>query len=91
MNTSIGIKRENLAAVAHTLSIILADEFLLYTKTRNAHWNVEGSDFYDKHKFFEAHYEELDETMDNIAERIRMLGHYAPATLQQFLKLTKLT
>jgi starvation-inducible DNA-binding protein len=91
MQPNIGIKPDNLTAVAHRLNVILADEFLLYTKTRNAHWNVEGSDFHDKHKFFEAQYEQLDEIMDEIAERIRVLGHYAPATLKDFLQLTHLT
>src|ERR1044072_4043332 len=91
MQPNIGIKPENLTAVAHLLNGLLADEFLLYTKTRNAHWNVEGPDFHDKHKFFEGQYEQLDEIMDEVAERIRMLGHYAPATLKDFLKLTHLT
>ena len=91
MQPNIGIKPENLTAVAKTLSTFLADEFLLYTKTRNAHWNVEGPDFHDKHKFFESQYEELDEIMDEVAERIRILGHYAPATLKDFLQLTHLT
>ena len=88
---NIGIKEENLNEVARTLSVALADEFVLYTKTRNAHWNVEGPDFHEKHLFFESQYEQLDETMDDVAERIRMLGHYAPATLKQFLQLTRLT
>jgi starvation-inducible DNA-binding protein len=91
MQPNIGIKPENLSNVSHALSGILADEFLLYTKTRNAHWNVEGPDFHDKHKFFESQYEQLDEIMDEVAERIRMLGHYAPATLKAFLQLTHLT
>lgn len=91
MTTNIGIKEENAAAVAADLSKILADEFVLYTKTRNAHWNVEGADFYAKHKFFEDQYEALDELMDNVAERIRSIGHYAPATLKVFLQLTHLS
>jgi len=91
MKTTIGITEANLHAVATDLSKILADEFVLYTKTRNAHWNVEGPDFYDKHKFFEGQYEQLDEIMDSVAERIRTLGHYAPATLKAFLELTHLT
>ena len=91
MQPNIGIKPEHLTKVAHELNGLLADEFLLYTKTRNAHWNVEGPDFHDKHKFFEAQYEELDEIMDAVAERIRTLGHYAPGTLSSFLKLTHLT
>jgi starvation-inducible DNA-binding protein len=52
---------------------------------------VEGGDFYARHKFFEEQYEQLDETMDDIAERIRSIGHYAPATINQFLQLTRLT
>ena len=91
MKPAIGINEKDLAEVAHTLTRILADEFVLYTKTRNAHWNVEGPDFYAKHTFFESQYEMLDETMDNVAERIRTLGHYAPATLKQFQQLTHLT
>ncbi len=91
MQPRIGIKKEHLTEIAHSLSKILADEFILYLKTRNAHWNVEGPDFMSMHKFFEAQYEELDETMDEVAERIRIIGHYAPATLKSYLELTHLT
>lgn len=91
MEPNIGISKDNLTQVAHALNVFLADEFVLYTKTRNAHWNVEGPDFHDKHKFFESQYEQLDEIMDEVAERIRSLGHYAPATLKAYLGLTHLT
>ena len=91
MEAKIGIKQKLLAKVAFDLSKLLADEFLLYTKTRNAHWNVEGPDFHSAHIFFESQYEFLDEAMDDVAERIRAIGHYAPATLHEFLKLTKLS
>lgn len=91
METKIGISTENLQVVTQILAKILADEFVLYTKTRNAHWNVEGKDFYSAHKFFEDQYEALDEIIDDVAERIRSLGHYAPATLKNYLQLTHLT
>ena len=91
METEIGIKPENLAEVAHSLNRLLADENVLYIKTRNAHWNVEGQDFHAQHKFFEEQYTQLEEIIDKVAERIRSLGHYAEATLQSFLKLTHLT
>ena len=91
MATNIGIKEENAAAVAADLSKILADEFVLCTKTRNAHWNVAGADFYAKHKFFEDHYEMLDEIIDDVAERIRCINHFAPATLKNYLQLTHLS
>ncbi len=91
METEIGIKRENLAGVAHSLNIVLADEHVLYVKTRNAHWNVEGPDFHSQHLFFESQYRQVEEIIDDIAERIRTLGHYADATLDSFLKLTHLS
>src|SRR5271170_2424713 len=91
MKPNIGITDKNRQAVSEQLAKLLADEFVLYTKTRNAHWNVEGPDFHSMHIFFEQQYEALDETMDSVAERIRQLGHYAPATLQSFLSLTHLT
>lgn len=91
MNTNIGITDKNRKAVAVELEKLLADEFVLYTKTRKAHWNVEGADFHATHVFFEQQYEQLDEVMDSVAERIRQLGHYSPGTLKEFLELTHLS
>ena len=91
MKNIIGINEESRKAVSDQLVKLLADEFVLYTKTRNAHWNVEGPDFHSMHLFFESQYEQLDEAMDSVDERIRTIGHYAPATLKSFLDLTHLT
>ncbi|MBB4804596.1 starvation-inducible DNA-binding protein [Flavobacterium nitrogenifigens] len=91
MKTNIGIKQDNISKVVDVLIKVLADEFVLYTKTKRAHWNVEGPDFYNKHLFFEQQYDAIDEIVDTVAERIRSLGHYTPATLKDFLALTHLT
>lgn len=91
MEAAIGINSDGKQAVAKALSKLLADEFVLYTKTRNAHWNVEGPDFHSMHLFFETQYIQLANLMDSVAERIRSIGHYAPATLKDFLQLTHLT
>ncbi|MGB7395723.1 MAG: DNA starvation/stationary phase protection protein [Pricia sp.] len=91
MKTNIGISEENRQAVADVLSKLLADEFLLYTKTLRAHWNLEGMDFHTKHEFFEEHYNDIKRFTDSVAERIRKVGHYAPATMGDFLNLTHLT
>lgn len=91
MKTEIGITDTHRQAVANELAKLLADETVLYIKTKNAHWNVEGADFYDKHKFFETQFGQLDEVIDSVAERIRSIGHYAPATLKSYLSLTHLT
>ena len=63
----------------------------MYTKTRNANWNIEGPDFYSVDKFFETQFEEIDEFIDSVAERIRLLWHYVPTTFASFLELTHLT
>ncbi len=91
MSTHIGIKEKDTAKVAEFLTVLLSDEFVLYMKTRNAHWNVEGPDFHSKHVYFEELYTELATTIDEVAERLRKLDHYAPATLTEYLKLTHLT
>ncbi len=91
MKANIGITEQNSQMVVDELAKILADEYVLYTKTRNAHWNIEGADFYEKHKFFEMQYTQLEDFTDKVAERIRTLGYYAPATLSSFLSLTQLT
>lgn len=91
MKANIGIKQENISKIVEILTKALADEFILYTKTKRAHWNVEGPDFYNKHIFFEQQYDAIDEIVDTVAERIRSLGHYTPATLKDFLALTHLS
>lgn len=91
MKTNIGITQKNTDAVAVELAKLLADEFVLYTKTRNAHWNVTGDNFHANHIFFENQYKQLDELIDNVAERMRKIGHFAPATIKSYLELTHLT
>ncbi len=90
MEANIGITNNNSKAVSIELAKLLADEYVLITKTRNAHWNTEGIHFYEKHKFFQSQYEQIDEMIDKVAERIRMVGHYAIASLQSFLDTTHL-
>ena len=91
MKTEIGISPQNTAKVADVLMKLLADENVLYLKTKNAHWNVVGADFFEKHKFFQMQFEQIDEFIDSVAERIRSIGHYTPATMKSFLSLTHLT
>lgn len=80
---------QNLGVVP-ALSKLLADEYVLYAKLRNYHWNVIGVHFNDLHKFFETQYVSIEEIVDQVAERIRALSEHAPATLGEFLDLTQL-
>jgi starvation-inducible DNA-binding protein len=90
MKNQIGIKPEDAVLLADSLNKLLADEHVLFIKTRNAHWNVIGADFASQHKFFEEQYIQLDEIIDQVAERIRIIGHYTEGTMEDFLKLTQL-
>ncbi|MFN4365666.1 Dps family protein [Chryseobacterium hispalense] len=91
MKAKIGLTEKNADAVAAELAKLLADEFVLYTKTRNAHWNVTGDNFHAMHIFFEKQYTQLEDLIDSVAERMRKIGHYAPATMKAYLELTHLT
>lgn len=91
MKINIGLKDDVRQKVSDVLARLLADEFVLYTKTRKAHYNVEGIDFHSMHLFFQSQYEATIVDVDDIAERIRHLGHYAPSSLKEYLALTQLT
>jgi len=91
MNINIGIDEKNREAVAQKLRVLLANEYLLYTKTFKFHWNVESTHFGDLHKTFQGHYEQLAGFVDGVAERIRALGIAAPGTLAEFMQYATLT
>ena len=79
-----GISRENMQKITNILNDNLADEYVLLTKTKNYHWNVEDPRFNDLHKFFEEQYELLATAVDEIAERVRAVGGKSRATLKEF-------
>ncbi len=80
-------KREN---ISKGLATLLADSYTLYLKTHNYHWNVTGPMFNTLHTMFEEQYTELATAVDEIAERIRSLGHRAPGSYKEFLALTSI-
>jgi starvation-inducible DNA-binding protein len=90
MKPNIAITDDNRRAVIAILNALLADEYVLYTKTRNYHWNVVGPMFNDLHKFFEGQYEALNDIVDEVAERARSLGGPAYGTLAEFGQHTRL-
>ncbi len=90
MKTNIGIPDEHLRVVGLELNKLLADEVILFIKTRNYHWNYQGSSFKEMHSFYESQSSELDDIMDETAERIRTIGHYAAGRLVDYLKLATL-
>lgn len=74
--------------VVNRLGQFLANTYVIYVKTQNFHWNIEGEGFYFLHKMLEAQYEELAEAVDEIAERLRALNRKAPGSMRDFLELS---
>ena len=86
----IGISHENLKKIANILNDDLADEYVLLTKTRNYHQNVEDPRFNDLHKFLEEQYELVSASVDEIAERVRAVGGKTRATLKEFINSSEI-
>ncbi|MBC6439969.1 MAG: DNA starvation/stationary phase protection protein [Rhodospirillales bacterium] len=76
--------------VAGKLGTVLADTYLLMLKTQGYHWNVTGPRFHSLHAMFGEQYNALFLAADEIAERIRALGHKAPGTYAAFAKMSGL-
>jgi starvation-inducible DNA-binding protein len=83
-----GIKESDRKAISEGLSKLLADSYILYLKTHNFHWNVEGPMFSTLHVMFMGQYTELWNSLDQIAERIRALGSYAPGSYKKYAALS---
>lgn len=79
-----------IAETQELLNAILADEFVLYVRTLNCHWNVRGMQFHSLHDFFEKLYREQAQLIDDLAEKVRSVGGYAMATLEEYLGNTRL-
>ena len=86
----IGIKADDRENIVHGLSALLADSYTLYLMTHNFHWNVKGPQFNSLHLMFMGQYTEQWNALDIIAERIRALGHPAPGTYKEFVKLASI-
>lgn len=90
MKANIGIPQKNIDECAKLLTIVLADEITLYTKTRKFHWNVSGNSFMELHQLFEKQYTALEKVIDEVAERINKLGKNTIGTMKEFSELTNL-
>ncbi|MFC7333366.1 Dps family protein [Rhodocista pekingensis] len=85
-----GLPEDARQDLAQGLARVLADTYTLLGKTHGFHWNVTGRQFHSLHEMFQEQYEDLTEAVDELAERIRALGHFAPGSLSQFLKLSEI-
>jgi starvation-inducible DNA-binding protein len=70
------------------LKSLLASTYAYTVKAQFFHWNVEGADFYQMHKFFQKIYEDAYDAIDTIAEEIRTLDEYTPGSFERFQELS---
>ncbi len=90
MKIDIGISEKERLEIAEGLKKLLADMYVLYIRIHGYHWNVTGPMFDSLHNMFMLHYTEIWNAVDLVAERIRALGYFAPATYAEFSKLTSI-
>ena len=86
MKPNIGISDNDIKSSVSMLSLLLGNEMVLYVKTRKSHWNVSGNSFMELHKLYESQYKQLEEQIDEIAERIGKMGEHTIGTMQEFIK-----
>jgi starvation-inducible DNA-binding protein len=91
MKIDIGISESSRKKTCQGLGKLLADSYILYLKTHNFHWNVEGPMFNTLHTMFMDQYTELWNALDLIAERIRALGSYAPGSYKKYSQLSSIS
>jgi starvation-inducible DNA-binding protein len=90
MINNIVIYDTNKREVATILNTLLADEYLLYTKARNAHWNIHGANTSELNHLFKKQSSPLDAILDNTAQRVRSLGHFALGSYRNFVKAARI-
>lgn len=82
----IGLEKKELSKSIKDLTVVLSNEMVLYVKSRKFHWNVKGNSFMELHKLFENQYNTLEETIDEVAERISKLGGKTIGTMKEFIE-----
>jgi starvation-inducible DNA-binding protein len=91
MNPPPKNSEQNNKVVVTFLNLLLADEYVLYTKTRTAHWNVDGSNYFETHVFLENQFNTIDMIIDDLADQIRSHGHFALGSLKDFLSIAQMS
>lgn len=88
-HVNIGIAPQKIEKVSYLLNQLLADEHVIYLLERNSHWNISGADFSAMHIFFESLYTQTEARIDEVAERIRSLGAFPVASLQEYVRISQ--
>src|SRR5215831_11817120 len=85
-----GLKEEACAQSVKRLNQILADTITLRDLYKKSHWQVVGPTFYQLHLLYDKHYEEQNKLVDEIAERIQLLGGVSIAMAPDVAETTRI-
>jgi len=81
----LGFDKSEATELVDSLNDLLCNYMVLYQKIRNFHWNVKGPEFFDVHEKFEEEYLTAAENIDDVAERVRILGFTPTSTLKEYI------
>jgi starvation-inducible DNA-binding protein len=90
LNTPSDLSSEATQTLAERINRLVADAYVLYVKTKNFHWHVSGPNFRDFHEMLDEQSEQILESIDPLAERVRKLGQPTLKSLAQILQLASL-
>jgi starvation-inducible DNA-binding protein len=76
--------------ISGALTVLLADVFALYLKTKNFHWHMSGRHFRDYHLLLDEQADQILATTDPIAERVRKIGGWTVHSIGEISRLQRL-
>lgn len=87
----LGFNKKDTSDIIEQINLLIASSHVHYQKLRNFHWNVTGRDFFDLHEKFEELYDFTKINIDDLAERVRVFGATPMATLNEYLRVSKVS
>ncbi len=90
MNTFLRINKTEIEPLIQELNELLANYHIYYQNLRNFHWNVTGPHFFELHRQFELAYNESKIHIDEIAERILMLGFRPVSKWSEYIYISEI-
>src|SRR5215203_3741889 len=89
LSTQTDLSDNAIPEIAEALNGLVADSYALYTKTKNFHWHVSGPHFRDYHLLFDEQAEQLEKSVDVLAERVRKIGGTTIRSIGHIAKLQR--
>jgi starvation-inducible DNA-binding protein len=91
LKTPTDLKADGVKAITSSINGIIADAFALYLKTKNFHWHLSGPNFRDFHKMLDDQGQQIYDSIDPLAERVRKLGGTTLKSISHIAKLQSIT